>query len=234
MFGWIAVRLRFRYCTKADTPPWCSNTSFLSSRSSMSSMRTPEFRNESSRRRFASQSYENVVLVKIVLLGLKRMVVPRSVVVPTTLSGPWGSPILYCWRCSLPSRAIVSVSAPERALTTDTPTPCRPPATLYELSSNLPPACSTVMMTSAAERFSSLWMSVGMPRPLSVTVTDSSAWMVTTMRSQWPPRASSIELSTTSKTMWCRPVPSSVSPMYMPGRLRTASRPFNTLILVES
>ena len=32
--------------------------------------------------------------------------------------------------------------------------------------------------------------------------------------------------------MWCRPVPSSVSPMYIPGRLRTASRPFKTLILL--
>src|SRR3954451_13527634 len=31
--------------------------------------------------------------------------------------------------------------------------------------------------------------------------------------------------------MWCRPEPSSVSPIYMPGRLRTASRPFNTLML---
>src|SRR4029450_6498323 len=30
--------------------------------------------------------------------------------------------------------------------------------------------------------------------------------------------------------MWCRPDPSSVSPIYMPGRLRTASRPFRTLI----
>jgi hypothetical protein len=49
-----------------------------------------------------------------------------------------------------------------------------------------------------------------------------------------PASASSIELSTTSKTMWCRPVPSSVSPMYMPGRFRTASRPFKTLILLES
>ncbi len=29
--------------------------------------------------------------------------------------------------------------------------------------------------------------------------------------------------------MWCRPEPSSVSPMYMPGRLRTASRPFEHL-----
>src|ERR1700678_1451111 len=30
--------------------------------------------------------------------------------------------------------------------------------------------------------------------------------------------------------MWCRPEPSSVSPIYMPGRLRTASRPFKTLM----
>src|SRR5680860_638009 len=30
--------------------------------------------------------------------------------------------------------------------------------------------------------------------------------------------------------MWWRPEPSSVSPIYMPGRLRTASRPFRTLI----
>ena len=41
-------------------------------------------------------------------------------------------------------------------------------------------------------------------------------------------------LSSTSNTMWCRPVPSDVSPMYMPGRLRTASRPFSTLMLLES
>src|SRR5512133_3034670 len=49
--------------------------------------------------------------------------------------------------------------------------------------------------------------------------------MVTRMSSQWPASDSSIELSTTSNTRWCRPVPSEVSPMYMPGRLRTASRP---------
>src|SRR5690606_36610999 len=30
--------------------------------------------------------------------------------------------------------------------------------------------------------------------------------------------------------MWCRPEPSSVSPIYMPGRLRTASRPLRTLM----
>ncbi len=55
------------------------------------------------------------------------------------------------------------------------------------------------MITSAADRPSSGWISTGIPRPLSVTVTDSSAWMVTVMRSQWPARDSSMALSTTSK-----------------------------------
>src|SRR5215216_402496 len=54
------------------------------------------------------------------------------------------------------------------------------------------------------------------------------------MSSQWPASASSMALSTTSNTMWCRPVPSEVSPMYMPGRLRTASRPLRILMLLES
>ena len=38
------------------------------------------------------------------------------------------------------------------------------------------------MMTSAAETPSPLWMSVGMPRPLSNTVTEPSAFSVTSTR----------------------------------------------------
>src|SRR5258706_9525323 len=77
-------------------------------------------------------------------------------------------------------------------------------------------------------------MSVGMPRPLSTTEIELSVWITTLMSSQWPASASSIALSTTSKTIWCRPVPSAVSPIYMPGRLRTASRPLRILMLDES
>ena len=88
------------------------------------------------------------------------------------------------------------------------------------------------MMTSAADTPSSAWMPVGMPRPLSSTVTEPSGLSWIRMRSQWPASASSIALSETSNTMWWRPEPSSVSPMYMPGRLRTASRPLRTLMLV--
>ena len=94
------------------------------------------------------------------------------------------------------------------------------------------------MTISAADRFgsclSSNFMPVGMPRPLSVTEIELSVWMVMTMSSQWPASASSIALSTTSKTMWCKPVPSDVSPMYMPGRLRTASRPSSCWMLDSS
>src|SRR6202034_1881891 len=44
-----------------------------------------------------------------------------------------------------------------------------------------------------------------------------------------PASASSTELSTTSWTRWCSPR-SPVEPMYIPGRLRTASRPSKTVI----
>ena len=47
---------------------------------------------------------------------------------------------------------------------------------------------------------SSILTPVGMPRPLSMTEIELSVWMVTMMSSQCPARASSMELSTTSKT----------------------------------
>ncbi len=73
-------------------------------------------------------------------------------------------------------------------------------------------------------------MSVGMPRPLSVTDTEPSLFMLTSILSQYPAKDSSIALSTTSYTMWCKPDPSSVSPMYIPGRFLTASRPLKIFI----
>ena len=72
-------------------------------------------------------------------------------------------------------------------------------------------------------------ISTGMPRPLSSTVTPPSARSVTVTSSAKPAIASSTELSTTSWTRWCRPR-SPVEPMYMLGRLRTASSPSSTVI----
>src|SRR3990172_4405230 len=69
----------------------------------------------------------------------------------------------------------------------------------------------------------------GMPRPLSSTHTVLSAWIVTFIVSHAPARASSIELSTTSYTRWCRAL-MSVPPTYMPGRFRTCSIPSSAWI----
>src|SRR3954452_18730232 len=86
-----------------------------------------------------------------------------------------------------------------------------------------------VRTTSTVGRFSTGCRSTGMPRPLSSTRTPPSASRVTLTVSQKPASASSTPLSTTSHTMWCRPR-SPVDPMYMPGRLRTASRPSSTVM----
>src|SRR5712692_6480577 len=76
-------------------------------------------------------------------------------------------------------------------------------------------------------------MSTGMPRPLSTTVTDSSACTVTLISSAKPAIASSTELSTTSQTRWCRPI-APVEPIYIAGRRRTASSPPRTLMDLAS
>ncbi len=86
----------------------------------------------------------------------------------------------------------------DSAFTTEMPTPCRPPETAYDLPSNLPPACSVVMMTSSADRFSTGCSSTGIPRPLSMTRTPPSASRVTSTALAYPASASSTELSTTS------------------------------------
>src|SRR6478672_11654353 len=178
-----------------------------------------------------------MTLWNVSTLGRNETSVPRSPwPSPTTPSGATATPSRNSMKCSLPCRQMRHLSQLESALTTETPTPCSPPETLYEFWSNLPPAWSSVITISAAEllRSSSSLMSVGMPRPLSTTEMELSVWITTLMSSQWPANASSIALSTTSKTMWWSPVPSDVSPMYMPGRLRTASRPLRILMLEES
>jgi len=148
---------------------------------------------------------------------MNRMVVPRCALGPTTASGDTGTPSRYsCWY-SLPSRWIVRCSVSERALTTDTPTPWRPPETLYEESSNLPPGVQDgedhlgrrdTLFRMDIDRNSTAIVGDG----YRLVGVDGHRDVGAVARS-----ASSIELSRTSNTMWCRPVPSSVSPMYIPG-----------------
>src|ERR1700677_2052417 len=159
--------------------------------------------------------------------------VPVLRVLPEAFNFEVGTPFSYDCSQTSPSRQISSSSQSESAFTTETPTPCNPPDTLYVSLSNFPPAWSTVITTSAAGFFSVACMSTGMPRPLSITVTLLSSCTDTLISSQKPAMASSTELSTTSHTRWCNPI-SPVEPMYIAGRLRTASSPPKTLIEVAS
>ena len=67
---------------------------------------------------------------------------------------------------------MVTSNHSDKAFTTEAPTPCSPPDTLYPPPPNLPPACKMVNTTSTAGR-PALWLiPTGIPRPLSITVID--------------------------------------------------------------
>ena len=125
---------------------------------------------------------------------------------------------------------VISIHS-ETAFTAETPTPCNPPETLYASLSNLPPACSLVMITSAAEIPNSSWIPTGIPRPKSLTDREPSFLRLTNTESFLPARCSSTALSTTSQIQWCKPEPSFGSPIYIPGLFLTASSPSRTCML---
>jgi len=128
---------------------------------------------------------------------------------------------------SCPSRSTLTSIRAARAFTTEAPTPCSPPDAVYEPPPNLPPACSRVITSSTPVSLVFGSTSTGMPRPLSRTSADPSGCRTTSIRLQWPASASSTALSKISHRQCMRPR-LSVEPMYMPGRLRTASRPSST------
>ena len=104
-----------------------------------------------------------------------------------------------------PSRHTVTSRRLERALVTDTPTPCKPPEKAYAPPlpfSNLPPACNWVKTICTTGNFSVGCMPTGMPRPSSSMLTLPSACKVTMICLPKPPRASSDALSSTSWMMW--------------------------------
>ncbi len=83
----------------------------------------------------------------------------------------------------------------DNALTTDAPTPCKPPLTLYAPPPNLPPACKVVMTVSRADRPVVACLSTGIPLPLSVKAISPSSEIVIVTVSQNPAIASSTQLS---------------------------------------
>src|SRR5690606_19845940 len=135
----------------------------------------------------------------------------------------------YSYVQMTPPRWIPTSRRSDSALTTDTPTPCTLPETACDLLSNFPPASSTVGAPSTPGFFIVVCSCTGQPRPASSTRSPPSASHVTSSRVACPATASSTALSTTSQIKWCRPR-SPVEPMYMPGRLRTASRPSKTVM----
>ena len=88
----------------------------------------------------------------------------------------------------------------ESALTTDAPTPWRPPETLYPPPPNLPPAWRIVNTTSTAGIPAFSCIPTGIPLPLSITVIELSPLIETFISVQNPAKASSIALSTISYT----------------------------------
>ena len=152
---------------------------------------------------------------------------PRSLHSPIICSSVTGFPCAYfCWYI-FPFLLTSTVNSLDKAFVTEIPTPCKPPETLYVFLSNLPPACNFVITISTAGLLYLGCKSTGMPLPLSITAIELSLWIVTLILLQNPARASSMLLSTASKTRWCRPL-KEVSPMYMLGRFLTALKPART------
>ena len=74
----------------------------------------------------------NFVLEKISFDGKKLILVPEVLDFPITLSGNLALPFSNSIKYFFPSLFISNSNFLDKALTTDTPTPCRPPETLYE------------------------------------------------------------------------------------------------------
>ena len=74
----------------------------------------------------------NLIEEKICLDGKKVILVPVSLDFPNTFKGDFASPFLNSIKYFLPSLLISSCNFSDKAFTTETPTPCKPPDTLYE------------------------------------------------------------------------------------------------------
>ena len=90
----------------------------------------PLFKKASSRILFCKIVELNFVEVKISFDGKKVIFVPFFLVFPISFNGFTELPLLKAIKYSLPSRKMFNSNLSERALTTETPTPCKPPETL--------------------------------------------------------------------------------------------------------
>ena len=74
----------------------------------------------------------NLIDEKISVDGKKVICVPVSFVFPIIFKGAFAEPSSNSIKCLFPSLLIINFNFLDKALTTETPTPCKPPETLYE------------------------------------------------------------------------------------------------------
>ena len=145
----------------------------------------------------------------------------------------FGFPRSKSWFQKCPSLWTSTLTTVERAFTTEIPTPCSPPLTVYAPDSNFPPAWRVVSTVVSADFFVLGCGFTGIPLPLSFTVTEPFFSRTTSIWLHRPAIASSTELSTTSQIRWWRPF-GPVEPIYIAGLFLTASRPSKTFMSLES
>ncbi len=189
---------------------------------------TPEFRNDSSRRRFSRDLiFRNSVTLVKVFRGSAETYHRAGFIGIAERPGCCGAVLGKSdgeFAISLDNQ----FQFLRQALTTETPTPCRPPGDFIgyrqiyrpraERSRSLPPPRRLLRVNTGRCHGRSI-------RYGRVIGVNSRRYLVTRGS------ASSIALSTTSNTMWCRPVPSSVSPIYIPGQLTHRIRHFQDFVL---
>ena len=181
----------------------------------------------------ASTSKSNIVSSKISGSGLNITFVPCPSESPILVKSHKIFPLEYFCCHTCPSLVTVTSQYSDNALTTEAPTPWRPPDTLYPPPPNFPPACNTVIITSTVDFPILGWIPTGIPLPSSITVIELSSFIETSIFLQNPANASSILLSTISYTKWWSPL-ELVLPMYIPGLFLTASKPSKTWIWLSS
>ena len=182
-----------RYSQNSAMPPSCRNDSSTGSgpRRSVRVSSSPGTMNEVCRARVSSSSQVKVASrVKIWRSGQNRTRVPvtpfftrpplrrpdcgsNGAFGPSPAKTP-GAPRWNDIAWVAGDRSTSTSRRADRALTTEDPTPCRPPVAAYDPPPNLPPACSLVKTTSTPESPVLGSLSTGMPRPSSCTSADPS------------------------------------------------------------
>ena len=230
MSRWATSLPSFRCLTKARMPSLYLKSASRLSRSSTRRMCRPSFRYASSRRRASRTSNLKVGSSKISRSGLKVIVVPVFLAWPTRLQVLG---LLAARKRHAPDAAVAPdldlqpLREGRDARDAHAVQPAR------DLVGRVVELAAGVQHRQGHLHARLLLLLVQVHRDAAPVVGRRSPsrrlWTATMMSVQYPAMASSMELSTTSLTRWWRPRWCR-SPMYISGRLRTASRPLRTVI----